>query len=212
MWIWLVLGILNHSCIALSLLHCSLRIVTFDTLMFVKILLDFRSILQFCTYCAGGNAHNLFAFHSECNFSSSKFNLDLVNIMKKNPVRILESSPYHEGCWLVLIDAAKRFAMQPPDLSKYPADFVVVSLYKIFALFGYPTGLGTLIIQNGTVAVSIADIDFVRRRQGIEDGSASFLSIASVLHGFNIIDSLTVSAIFRYTKLFAVAVCRLFKS
>ena len=75
-----------------------------------------------------------------------------------------------------------------------------------------------LIVKNfpGTVAASIADIDFVRRRQGIEelfeDGTASFLSIASVRHGFNIINSLTVSAIFRYTKLFDVTVCRLFKS
>ncbi|TXG71248.1 hypothetical protein EZV62_006183 [Acer yangbiense] len=50
------------------------------------------------------------------------------------------------GCWMVLINAAKGFATQPPDLSKYPADFVVVSFYKMFALFGYPTGLGALII------------------------------------------------------------------
>ncbi|XP_024035747.1 molybdenum cofactor sulfurase isoform X1 [Citrus sinensis] len=159
-----------------------------------------------------GDAYNLFAFPSECNFSGSRFNLDLINIMKKNPERILEISPFSKGRWMVLIDAAKGCVTQPPDLSKYPVDFVVMSFYKIF---GYPTGLGALIMRNdaakllkntyfsgGTVAASIADIDFVKRRQGVEelfeDGTASFLSIASIRHGFNLINSLTVPAICRH--------------
>ncbi|KAL9409896.1 hypothetical protein AB3S75_048173 [Citrus x aurantiifolia] len=159
-----------------------------------------------------GDAYNLFAFPSECNFSGSRFNLDLVNIMKKNPERILEISPFSKGRWMVLIDAAKGCVTQPPDLSKYPVDFVVMSFYKIF---GYPTGLGALIMRNdaakllkntyfsgGTVAASIADIDFVKRRQGVEelfeDGTASFLSIASIRHGFNLINSLTAPAICRH--------------
>ncbi|KAJ4705834.1 Molybdenum cofactor sulfurase [Melia azedarach] len=167
-----------------------------------------------------GDAHNLFAFPSECNFSGSTFNLDLVNIMKKNPERILEGSPFSKGCWMVLIDAAKGCVTQPPDLSKYPADFVVMSFYKIF---GYPTGLGALIVRNdaakllkktyfsgGTVAASIADIDFVKRRQVIEelfeDGTASFLSVASIRHGFNLINSLTVSAISWHTASLATYV------
>ncbi|TYK08627.1 reverse transcriptase [Cucumis melo var. makuwa] len=49
------------------------------------------------------------------------------------------------GCWKVLIDAAKGCATDPPDLSKYNADFVVISFYK---LFGYPTGLGALIVHT----------------------------------------------------------------
>ncbi|XP_024035749.1 molybdenum cofactor sulfurase isoform X4 [Citrus clementina] len=157
-----------------------------------------------------GDAYNLFAFPSECNFSGSRFNLDLINIMKKNPERILEISPFSKGRWMVLIDAAKGCVTQPPDLSKYPVDFVVMSFYKIF---GYPTGLGALIMRNDAakllkntyfsgVAASIADIDFVKRRQGVEelfeDGTASFLSIASIRHGFNLINSLTVPAICRH--------------
>lgn len=78
---------------------------------------------------------------------------------------------------MVLIDAAKGCATQPPDLSKYKADFVVMSFYKVIhlnldserllctmlniysqsmyiffllvQLFGYPTGLGALIVRNG---------------------------------------------------------------
>ncbi|KAF6170534.1 hypothetical protein GIB67_031942 [Kingdonia uniflora] len=160
-----------------------------------------------------GNAYNLFAFPSECNFSGMKFSLDLVNIIKNDSERVLEGLPFCRGKWMVLIDAAKGCATQPPDLTKFPADFVVISFYKIF---GYPTGLGALVVRaeaadllkktyfsGGTVAASIADIDFVRRRKGIEasfeDGSQSFLSIASIRHGFKIVNNLTVSAIVKHT-------------
>lgn len=36
---------------------------------------------------------------------------------------------------MVLIDAAKGCATQPPDLSKFPADFIVLSFYKVFKFF-----------------------------------------------------------------------------
>lgn len=35
------------------------------------------------------------------------------------------------GQWMVLIDAAKGCSTRPPDLSKYPADFVAISFYKV---------------------------------------------------------------------------------
>ncbi|RYQ85530.1 hypothetical protein Ahy_B10g105095 isoform B [Arachis hypogaea] len=166
-----------------------------------------------------GHVYNLFAFPSECNFSGLRFDLDLVKIIKEHSSRDLGiSSVCKNGQWMVLIDAAKGCATMPPDLSKYPADFVSISFYK---LFGYPTGLGALIVRNdsakllkktyfsgGTVAASIADIDFIKRREGIEelfeDGTVSFLSIASVRHGFKILRSLTASAISRHTKSLAL--------
>jgi len=59
---------------------------------------------------------------------------------------------------------------------------------------------------TGTVSASIADIDYVKRREGIEelfeDGTVSFLSIVSIRHGFKILSSLTVSAISRYIELY----------
>eukprot|EP00983_Pelagomonas_calceolata_P135325 1162143-Pelagomonas_calceolata.AAC.30 len=36
-----------------------------------------------------------------------------------------------EHRWLVLLDAAKSCATSPPDLSRYPADFVAMSYYKV---------------------------------------------------------------------------------
>ncbi|WCJ37029.1 Molybdenum cofactor sulfurase [Euphorbia peplus] len=160
-----------------------------------------------------GNAYNLFAFPSECNFSGSRFSLDMVNHIKENSEEILGGSQFGKGRWMVLIDAAKGSTTQPPDLLKYPADFVVISFYK---LFGYPTGLGALIVRNdaarilkktyfsgGTVAASFADMDFVKRRKSIEelfeDGTVSYLSIASIRHGFKILNSLTAPAICRHT-------------
>lgn len=55
---------------------------------------------------------------------------------------------------------------------------------------------------TGTVSASIADIDYIKRRDSIEqlleDGTVSFLSIASIRHGFKIINTLTPYAIDRY--------------
>uniref|UniRef100_A0A1J3IJS7 Molybdenum cofactor sulfurase n=1 Tax=Noccaea caerulescens TaxID=107243 RepID=A0A1J3IJS7_NOCCA len=161
-----------------------------------------------------GDACNLFAFPSECNFTGLRFNLDLVKLFKENTETTLQGSPFSTSKrWMVLIDAAKGSATLPPNLSEYPADFVVLSFYK---LFGYPTGLGALLVRNdaakllkktyfsgGTVAASIADIDFVKRRERVEDffedGSASFLSIAAIRHGFKLLKSLTPSAIWMHT-------------
>ncbi|XP_044962488.1 molybdenum cofactor sulfurase isoform X1 [Hordeum vulgare subsp. vulgare] len=163
---------------------------------------------------------NLFAFPSECNFSGQKFNLNLVKLIKEGNLVGLPSQQQQQGQWMVLIDAAKGCATEPPNLDVYPADFVVCSFYKIF---GYPTGLGALIVKNeaasllnktyfsgGTVAASIADIDFVQKRKSIEqvleDGTISFLSIASLQHGFKIIEMLTTSAIARHTSSLATYV------
>ncbi|XP_020599360.1 molybdenum cofactor sulfurase isoform X2 [Phalaenopsis equestris] len=160
-----------------------------------------------------GNAYNLFAFPSECNFSGKKFPLELVNIIKGCAGRRIGDSLQCRGSWLVLIDAAKGCATEPPDLARYPADFVACSFYK---MFGFPTGLGALIVQNeaagllnkkyfsgGTVSASIADIDFVKRRESIEqffeDGTVSFLDIAAIRHGFHIINRLTMPSISRHT-------------
>ncbi|XP_020269187.1 molybdenum cofactor sulfurase isoform X2 [Asparagus officinalis] len=167
-----------------------------------------------------GNAYNLFAFPSECNFSGVKYPLDLVKIIKEDGGKKLGGSSHSRGRWLILIDAAKGCSTEPPDLARYPADFVVFSFYKIF---GYPTGLGALVVRTeaarilnkkyfsgGTVSASIADVDLVNRRESIEqlleDGTLPFLSIASIRHGFKIIDSLTISSIARHTASLATYV------
>ncbi|PKA57150.1 Molybdenum cofactor sulfurase [Apostasia shenzhenica] len=90
-----------------------------------------------------GNNHNLFAFPSECNFSGIKFPLELVNIVKEYSGKGIGDSFNDRGSWLVLIDAAKGCATEPPDLSRYPADFVVCSFYK-----AHPSSMGATITFN----------------------------------------------------------------
>lgn len=57
----------------------------------------------------------------------------------------------------------------------------------------------------GTVAASIADVDLVKHRDGVEesleDGTTSFLSIASIRHGFRIVNTHNISSISRYGML-----------
>ncbi|KAJ4810324.1 Molybdenum cofactor sulfurase [Rhynchospora pubera] len=161
-----------------------------------------------------GEVYNMFAFPSECSFSGQKFPLDIVNLIKGDTSIIMGGQHKSGSRCMVLVDAAKGCATDPPNLEKYPADFVVFSFYKIF---GYPTGLGALLVRNdaahllkktyfsgGTVSASISDMDFIRRRESVEqlfeDGTASFLSIAAIRHGFNIIDSLSIAAISRHTS------------
>eukprot|EP00892_Ulva_mutabilis_P004109 jgi/Ulvmu1/206/UM001_0210.1 len=48
---------------------------------------------------------------------------------------------------LVLLDAAKACQTAPPDLSRHPVHFLALSFYK---LFGYPTGLGALVVRRDT--------------------------------------------------------------
>eukprot|EP00931_Biecheleriopsis_adriatica_P005454 TRINITY_DN106975_c0_g1_i1.p1 TRINITY_DN106975_c0_g1~~TRINITY_DN106975_c0_g1_i1.p1 ORF type:complete len:871 (+),score=127.77 TRINITY_DN106975_c0_g1_i1:364-2613(+) len=82
-----------------------------------------------------GRGPNLIAFPGESNFSGSRTDLSCIKALREGPLR-----------WRVLLDAAK-LACSPGalDLSVCPADFVVVSFYK---MFGYPTGLGALIVRH----------------------------------------------------------------
>ncbi|CAM6125359.1 unnamed protein product [Calypogeia fissa] len=153
-------------------------------------------------------AYHLFAFPLECNFSGAKVDLDLIPFVQGEHLK----GPKKGGKWLVLLDAAKGCSTAPPNLSRFPADFVAISFYKIF---GYPTGLGALLVRKdaaklmkkqyfggGTVAVALADDDFMQRRSRIEhwleDGTVSFLGIAALCHGFRVIDRLQMSAINRH--------------
>lgn len=58
------------------------------------------------------------------------------------------STEAHE--WKVMLDAAAFVPTQPLDLTQFPADFVSISFYK---MFGYPTGLGALLVRRLPPAV-----------------------------------------------------------
>ncbi|KAL5277141.1 MOCOS family protein [Megaselia abdita] len=148
-------------------------------------------------------ANHLVAFSAQCNFSGYKMPLDLINHIQKDGLQsygqqIKGSSVDHNGNYFICLDAASFVASNFLDLSKYPADFVALSFYKIF---GYPTGTGALLVSKraqdlldkrfyggGTVNIAMTRENFHVKRESLntrfEDGTLSFLNIPAFLEGF----------------------------
>jgi molybdenum cofactor sulfurtransferase len=162
---------------------------------------------------AGAGVHSLLAFPGECNFSGMKLDLRLSAAFQRGR----HGRPSTAGRWLTLLDAAKLAATSPLDLTAHPADFVAISFYK---MFGYPTGLGALLVRDsaaallqrpyfagGTVEAVIADAHFHKPRASpsarFEDGTVSFLAIASLVPGFRQLARLGMSAISQHTHALA---------
>ncbi|KAH7650008.1 cysteine desulfurase selenocysteine lyase-like PLP dependent transferase superfamily [Cryptosporidium bovis] len=133
----------------------------------------------------------LFAFPGKDNFAGEKYPLSWI--------KDVQNYGLSDNCeWKVLLDAAALVPTERLDMNKYPADFAVVSFYK---LFGYPTGLGALIIRTddalrlkktyfggGAVVMASCDSRWCKMRENpsakFEDGTVSFLSIVSLKYGF----------------------------
>lgn len=110
--------------------------------------------------------YNLLLVPGECNFSGAKASLKrvaelsrlhgdtLIHIHPTKTVKQLrpeqlQNSSGSNSPWLWLLDAAKLASTSEVDLSLLPKaqrpHFVALSFYKIF---GYPTGLGALLIRR----------------------------------------------------------------
>uniref|UniRef100_A0A383VTC1 Aminotransferase class V domain-containing protein n=1 Tax=Tetradesmus obliquus TaxID=3088 RepID=A0A383VTC1_TETOB len=105
--------------------------------------------------------------------------------------------------YLVMLDAAAYVPTHSLDLSQVQADFVPVSFYK---MFGYPSGLGALIVSKAAAVLlhkvyfGGGSVDWCTAEDawhvlsplpaGWEDGTLSFLSIASLKHGFAQLEAL----------------------
>ena len=116
-------------------------------------------------------------FPAMSNFNGRKYPLSWI--------QTLQSSSH-----LVLLDAASFMSTNQLNLSTAKPDFVVISFYK---MFGYPTGLGALLVRNASSAVldrrdyfggGTVDIALVRKSetyrrsnisQKFEDGTIDFL-------------------------------------
>ncbi|KAK5644280.1 hypothetical protein RI129_008125 [Pyrocoelia pectoralis] len=148
---------------------------------------------------------SLFVFPAQCNFSGGKYPLAWI-------------SKVHEGVlsdycgakptkWYCMLDAAAYVSTNLLDLSKYKPDFICVSFYK---LFGYPTGLGALLVKHsaagvlekkyfggGTVlmALSLERVHVPKKQlhERFEDGTLPFLSIIALKHGFDTLQRLKLS-------------------
>jgi selenocysteine lyase/cysteine desulfurase len=137
----------------------------------------------------------LFAFPAQSNFSGVKHPLDLIE-------------DAHACGWDVLLDAAAFVPTNRLDLSKVSPDFVTVSFYK---MFGYPTGVGCLLIRNSTLSrlhrpwfaggtVNFATVQGQRhilapREAGFEDGTLNYLAIPAVEIGLRHLASVGIETV-----------------
>ena len=122
----------------------------------------------------------LFAFPAQSNFSGVQHPLSLVERAEQRG-------------WHVLLDAAAYVPTNRLDLKAVRPHFVTVSFYK---MFGYPTGVGCLLVRNDLLAVlrrpwfagGTVDFATVQGRKhllspgeaGFEDGTLDFLAIPAV--------------------------------
>eukprot|EP00505_MAST-04D_sp_SCG-Rhode-Island_P003841 Stramenopile-MAST_4_protein_3841 len=160
------------------------------------------------TQCCAESTRALFACPGECNFSGMQPNLSF-----------LSTEPAAQKEVYVLLDAAKLAATSTIDLKELQqVDFTVISFYK---MFGYPTGLGALVVKNssaaalqrsgyfggGTIAAAVSsdvtsssshDFRFERiddLSSRFEDGSLSFLSLLAIPVGLKQLDSIGMGRI-----------------
>jgi len=79
----------------------------------------------------------------ECNFSGRK--LDLATVQRVTS-HLQASAPQHRVT--VLLDAAKHAGTSPLDLGRFQEGEVDMACVSFYKLFGYPTGLGCLLLRT----------------------------------------------------------------
>ncbi|KAF2904992.1 hypothetical protein ILUMI_01176 [Ignelater luminosus] len=144
-----------------------------------------------------GSANSLFVYPAQCNFSGTKYPLSWIEKVK-NGILNGHNGINPSGNWFCMLDAASFVSTNYLDLSEFQPDFVCLSFYK---MFGYPTGLGALLVKNssahvlkkkyfggGTVFMALSSERIHVPRENLyerfEDGTLPFLSIVSLRHGF----------------------------
>jgi selenocysteine lyase/cysteine desulfurase len=140
-------------------------------------------------------AHNLFAFPAQSNFSGVKHPLEL----------IAEAQALG---WDVLLDAAAFVPANRLDLGAVTPEFVAISFYK---MFGYPTGVGCLLIRNTALpklhrpwfaggTVNFATVQgrhhlLAPGEAGFEDGTLNYLAIPAVEIGLRHLGSIGIDTV-----------------
>jgi molybdenum cofactor sulfurtransferase len=138
---------------------------------------------------------NLFAYPPQSNFSGVRHPLELV------------AQARSKG-WDVLLDAAALVPTSRLDLGAVQPDFVSLSFYK---MFGYPTGVGALLIRRAAFAklqrpwFAGGTVNFVSvqgsahvlspSEAGFEDGTLNYLAIPAVEIGLRYLESIGVETI-----------------
>ncbi|KAL6774590.1 hypothetical protein ACKKBG_A25570 [Auxenochlorella protothecoides x Auxenochlorella symbiontica] len=139
--------------------------------------------------------YSLFAYPARDNYDGVMYPLKWVQAVQA------KSTPGHK--WKVLLDAAAFAPTAPLNLTETPADYVILSFYK---LFGLPTGVGALIVRRegaaplrkaywggGSVFLATSALDWHHRRlppASLEDGTLPFLDIVALQYGLDAFERL----------------------
>ena len=149
---------------------------------------------------ARGSCHKLFAFPAQSNFSSVQHPLEWID-------------KAHAAGWDVLLDAAAFAPTNRLDLSRWQADFVPISFYK---MFGYPTGVGALIARRAALkklrrpwfaggTITVASVQGEKHYladapAAFEDGTLDYLNIPAVKIGLEHLESIGMELIHERVK------------
>jgi selenocysteine lyase/cysteine desulfurase len=144
---------------------------------------------------SGNEGGHLFAYPAQSNFSGVQ-----------HPLEWIEAA--HDRGWDVLLDAAAFAPANVLDLSRWRADFVTLSFYK---MFGYPTGVGALIARvealqklhlpwfaGGTIAVASVGADQYVPAPGaaaFEEGTVDYASLPAVDIGLDLLEDIGRDAV-----------------
>ncbi|XP_066581358.1 molybdenum cofactor sulfurase isoform X2 [Prorops nasuta] len=170
----------------------------------------FENPLTFFNDNLHSDKNSLFAFSAQCNFSGLKYPLKWIDNVHKGSLSVFVNEKNIR--WYVLLDAASFVATNDLNLSLFKPDFVCLSFYK---MFGYPTGLGALLVKNsssdvlkkqyyggGTVKVVLSSEMFHKKRTALherfEDGTINYLSVISLQYGFDILSKISMKRISKH--------------
>lgn len=98
------------------------------------------------------DGNTLLAYPAQSNFNGFKYPIDCIENIRKGCLNnYIKKQLCKINCdWYILLDAATYVSTNKLDMSIHQPDFVPVSFYKIF---GFPTGLGALLVRNSSEAV-----------------------------------------------------------
>lgn len=138
---------------------------------------------------------SMFAFPAQSNFSGVRHPLGLV--------REAQDLGYR-----VLLDAAAFVPSAALSLREVPAEYVILSLYK---LLGYPTGVGALVVRRDALSVlrrpwfAGGTVEFSSVQNGVhllragaagfEDGTINFLALSAVPWGLEYMSRLEMTRV-----------------
>ncbi|XP_047022570.1 molybdenum cofactor sulfurase isoform X1 [Helicoverpa zea] len=158
-------------------------------------------------FSSSSNANTLLVYPAQSNFNGFKYPIDCMDSIRNGCLNshLRKQLVTINNSWYILLDAASYVSTSRLDLSKIQPDFVCMSFYKIF---GYPTGLGAVLIKNssshvlcqkkyfggGTVdfVLSTEDVHVKRKDlyERLEDGTIPFLSVLALKHCFDTMNQL----------------------